>query len=239
MNESYPPDLEHISAAKQSSQPINPVQHRIPKEDEDLSKELFTCFTGVLWNYSSLYWIHMGWKNILTCPPHNSVLTNSGNLLRQMVAWFNRNLIKPDSNFIIAIKNCFKSSSATFRNLSIIRLINNNIPIFFLDTYSLQRILWRKRSLWHWIQISSPVLSSHHKMQALPYLDPSRYDLLQQTSWPWFPKSKHSATSQWTFWIIRGEREREREREEEEIWKTKELKANPSNLIKYSKWQKI
>ena len=26
---------------------------------------------------------------------------------------------------------------------------------------------------------------------------------------------------------------------EVEIWKTKELKANPSNLIKYSKWQKI
>ena len=36
-----------------------------------------------------------------------------------------------------------------------------------------------------------------------------------------------------------GERERERKKggggEEEEIWKTKELKANPSNLIKYSK----
>ena len=31
------------------------------------------------------------------------------------------------------------------------------------------------------------------------------------------------------------ERERERERKEGEIWKTKELKANPSNLIKYSK----
>ena len=142
-------------------------------------------------------------------------VTNSGNLLRQMVAWFNRNLIKLDSNFIIAIKNCFKSSSATFRYLSIIRFINNNIPIFFIDTNSLQCILWRKRSLWHWIQISSPVLSSHHKMQALPYLDPSRYDLLQQTSWPWFPKTKHSATSQWTFWIIRGERESEKKGEGE------------------------
>ena len=35
-----------------------------------------------------------------------------------------------------------------------------------------------------------------------------------------------------------GEREREKKGgggEEEEIWKTKELKANPSNLIKYSK----
>ena len=137
-------------------------------------------------------------------------VTNSGNLLRQMVAWFNRNLIKLDSNFIIAIKNCFKSSSTTFRNLSIIRFINNNISIFFIDTYSLQRILWRKRSLWHWIQISSPVLSSHHKMQALPYLDPSRYDLLQQTSWPWFPKTKQQQVNEHS--ESSGEREREEKR---------------------------
>ena len=170
-------------------------------------------------------------------------VTNSGNLLRQMVAWFNRNLIKLDSNFIITIKNCFKSSSATFRNLSIIRFINNNISIFFIDTNSLQRILWRKRSLWHWIQISPPVLSSHHKMQVLLYHTLTPQDMIYSNK-PVDPSPQRAGTQQQINEHTESSGERERGGggeggSEEKIWKTKELKANPSNLIKYSKWQKI
>ena len=122
-------------------------------------------------------------------------VTNSGNLLRQMVSWFNRNLIKLDSNFIIAIKNCFKSSSTTFRNLSIIRFINNNIPIFFIDTNSLQCILWRKRSLWRWIQIGPPVLSSHHKMQVLLYHTLTPQDMIYSNK-PVDPGPQRASTQQ-------------------------------------------
>ena len=44
ITESCPPDLEHISAAELSSQSIHPVQHRIPKEDEDLSQGIVYMF---------------------------------------------------------------------------------------------------------------------------------------------------------------------------------------------------
>ena len=57
------------------------------------------------------------------------------------------------------------------------------------------------------------------------------------------PGSQRASTQQQVNEHSESSGERERKKggggKEEEILKTKELKANPSNLIKYSKWQKI
>ena len=85
----------------------------------------------------------------------------------------------------------------------------------------------------------SPVLSLHHKMQVLLYHTLTPQDMIYSYK-PVDPGPQRASTQQQVneHTESSGERERVRERdggEEEEIWKTKELKANPSNLIKYSK----